>query len=404
MAEQALSDVKVLDLTWYIAGPYCTKLLADYGADVIKVERPGEGDPARKMGPFFKDDPHPEKSGLFLHLNTNKRGITLNLKSEWGKRVIKELVKDVDILVQNFRPGVMAGLGLDYESLEELNPKLVMTSISNFGQTGPYRDFKASELIIYGMGGAMNECGLIEREPLKKGGNVIQYQGGTMAAVATMMALLVAREGGIGQQVDVPLMETQLGTIDRRMAHLLAYQWNKATTARRDPRELVVYPMGTYPCADGYFELAAIGMLWPCVGRMLDMPELVDDPRFSNVIAQQMPGHKEQFEEIWYPWIVERTKKEVIAKGQEAGVLCGPINNMEEVVNDPHWRERGFWAEIDHPVTGRLTYPGRPIKADGMPWVMRRPAPLLGQHNEEVYGRLGYSKEDLVRLKERGLI
>ncbi|MDY6844318.1 MAG: CoA transferase, partial [Thermodesulfobacteriota bacterium] len=160
MTEQALSDVKVLDLAWHIAGPYCTKLLADYGADVIKVERPGEGDLSRKMGPFFKDDPHPEKSGLFLFLNTNKKSITLNLKSEWGKKVIKELVKEVDIVVESFRPGVMARLGFDYETLEEINPKLVMTSLSSFGQTGPYRNFAASDLVIYGMGGSMNTCGL----------------------------------------------------------------------------------------------------------------------------------------------------------------------------------------------------------------------------------------------------
>jgi len=159
--EQALSDVKVLDLTRFVAGPYCTKLLADYGADVIKIEKPGEGDPTRRMGPFLGDDPHPDKSGLFLHLNTSKRGITLNLKSEIGKKIFRELVKGVDILVENFSPRVMPGLGLEYEALETLNPRLVMTSISNFGQSGPYRDFKASELILYGMGGAMNETGTL---------------------------------------------------------------------------------------------------------------------------------------------------------------------------------------------------------------------------------------------------
>jgi len=168
MINQPLSGVKVLDLSWYISGPYCTKLLADYGADVLKVEMPGEGDPARKLGPFFKDDPHPEKSGLFLYLNTNKKGITLNLKSSWGNDVIKELVKDVDILVESFSPDVMERLGLSYEDLEKINPRLLFTSISNFGQFGPYRDYKASELIIYGMGGAMNESGLPDREPLKK--------------------------------------------------------------------------------------------------------------------------------------------------------------------------------------------------------------------------------------------
>ena len=404
MPQQVLSDVKVLDLTWYIAGPYCTKLLADYGADVIKVERPGEGDPARKMEPFFGDDPHPEKSGLFLHLNTNKRSITLNLKSEWGQKVIKELVGEVDILVESFSPRVMPSLGLDYETLEEINPKLVMVSISNFGQTGPYRDFKASELIIYGMGGAMNQSGLPEEEPLKKGGNVIQYQGGTMAAIATMMTLLIASSEGVGQHVDVSLMETQLGTVDRRMAQLLSYQYNKATTARADPRDIRVYPHGVFPCADGYFELSAVGMLWRVVAGMLDMPELEDDPRFSHPLAQQIPGHRDQFEEIWYPWIMERTKKEIVAKGQEAGALCGPINNMEEVINDAHWWERGFWAQIEHPMTGKLTYPGAPIKAEEMPWVIRRAAPLLGQHNEEVYGKQGYTKEQLVTLKEKGLI
>jgi len=223
--EQALSDVKVLDLTWHISGPYCTKLFADYGADVIKVERPGEGDPARGTGPFFQDDPHPEKSGLFLHLNTNKKSITLNLKSETGKRILKELVKDVDILVESFSPRVMPSLGLDYEVLEKVNPNLVMTSISNFGQTGPYQDFKMSELILSGMGGDMYSCGLPDREPVKMGANIVQYQVGTMAATATVFAFYAARYQGVGQHVDVSMMETQLGTIDRRAPELLAYQY-----------------------------------------------------------------------------------------------------------------------------------------------------------------------------------
>ena len=201
MPEQALSDVKVLDLTWHTAGSYCTKLLADYGADVTKVEKPGEGDPVRRIGPFLNDKPHPEKSGAFLHLNTNKRGITLNLKSEWGKRVIKELVKDVDVLVESFSPGVMERLGLGYETLEKINPKLIMTSISNFGQWGPYRDFKLSELVLSSMGWSQNSCGLPDRYPLKEGWTTKQYQGGLMAALATIMAFLTQRAEGIGQHI-----------------------------------------------------------------------------------------------------------------------------------------------------------------------------------------------------------
>lgn len=196
--EMALSDIKVLDLTWYIAGPYCTKLLADYGAEVIKIEKPGCGDPARRMPPFFKDDPDPEKSGLFLHLNTNKRSITLNLKTEAGKDIFKKLVKKADIVVENFSPRVMSSLGLSYAELEKINPMIVMTSISNFGQAGPYRDFKASELVLSAMGSAMRSCGQPDREPLKLYGNVLQYQSGAVSAVATMGTLFGARTMGEG--------------------------------------------------------------------------------------------------------------------------------------------------------------------------------------------------------------
>lgn len=406
MSDQALSGVKVLDLTWYISGPYCAKLLADYGADVLKVERPGEGDPARKMGPFFKDDPHPEKSGLFLYLNTNKKGITLDLKSSFGKDVIRELVKDVDILVESFSPGVMDRLGLSHDDLEKVNPRLVFTSISNFGQFGPYRDYKASELIIYGMGGAMNESGLPDREPLKKAtGTPVLFSAGNMAALAAMIGLYQAKTDGIGQLIDFSLMEAQMESVDRRMSQLLAYQYNNEITNRSDVRARPVYPAGLYPCKDGWWAITAIGVEWPAVGKMMGMPEMTDDPRWSNMVAQVTPGHREEFMAIFIPWCLEHTKKECVDAGQAAGANCGPINTMEEVLDDPHLRERGFWAEIDHPFTGKLTYPGRPFPAEDMPWLIRRPAPLLGQHNEEIYcGKLGYSKKDLVKLKETGCI
>ncbi len=403
--EQALSDVKVLDLTHHIAGPYCTKLLADYGADVLKVEKPGEGDAARRMGPFFDDDPHAEKSGLFLHLNTSKRGITLNLKSETGKKIFQELVRGVDILVENFSPRVMPSLGLEYEKLERVNSKLVMTSISNFGQTGPYRDFRASELILYGMGGAMNNTGVLDRYPLKKGGAVIQYQGGTIAAVATMLACLASRAQGIGQHVDISIFQTQMATIDRRMSQLLTYQYNGETSYRIDPEaERVGFPYGIYPCKDGFFQLSGGFVYWPRICQMIGRPDLVADPGFSTPHGQREPENLERFNLIWYPWITERTKKEIIEAGQAATVLCGPINTTEDLVNDTHWRARELWVEVDHPVTGKLTYPGAPFKMAETPWRVSRPAPLLGQHNEEVYGELGYSKEDLVRLREGGTI
>lgn len=401
MTDQPLSDVRVLDLSWYIAGPYCAKLLADYGADVIKVERPGEGDPARGMGPFHHDDPHPEKSGLFLFLNTNKRSITLNLKSETGKRILKDLVKDVDILVESFSPSVMPGLGLDYATLEGINPELVMVSVSNFGQTGPYRDFKASELILYGMGGNMCSTGLGDAEPLKKGGNLVQYAGGTMAAVATMIALYGAEASGVGDHVDISLMEVQMGSIERRMSELLAYQYNNELTPRMDIAGLMQFPFGIFPCKDGYVDVAA-GFLW--LDRLEGVLGIPLMERYGGANHFNLDRREEFFEQIWFPWTMERTKKEIVEACQKGRVLSAPVNTVENLLDEVQLKERGFWAEIDHPVVGKVTCPGRPALSSELPWAIRRQPPLLGQHNEEVYGRLGYSKEDLSKLRGIGVI
>ena len=251
MSAQALSDVKVLDFTHYIAGPYCTKLLADYGADVLKIEHPEGGDGSRRLGPFPGDDPHSEKSGLFLHLNTNKRSIALNLKSRAAREIVTELVKEVDIVVESFRPGTMSRFSIGYEYLKTINPSLVMTSISDFGQTGPYRDHRGSEIIFYGMGGEMYSTGLDEREPVKLGGTVVLYQAGATAAVATMGALFAAFDQGLGQHVYVSILDTQVGSIDRRMSMLLAYQYNGEITRRMSYGSHDGYPGGVYPCDDG---------------------------------------------------------------------------------------------------------------------------------------------------------
>ncbi|MCL0053547.1 CoA transferase, partial [Dehalococcoidia bacterium] len=200
MPERALEGVKVLDLTHHISGPYCTKLLADFGAEVLKIERPS-GDPARRMAPFLHDEADPEKSLVFAYLNTNKQSVTLNLKTDKGIQVLKSLVKKSDVLVENFSPRVMASLELDFESLQQINPGLVMTSISNFGQTGPYRDYKAADIVEYAMGGLMYISGAYDREPLKHAFNQAQFKAGTDAAAATLMATYHQRLTGEGQQV-----------------------------------------------------------------------------------------------------------------------------------------------------------------------------------------------------------
>lgn len=406
MFDQALSDVKVVDLTWHIAGPYCTKLLADYGAEVIKVERPGHGDPARGMGPFFHDDPHPEKSGLFLHLNTNKKGITLNLRTNTGKNMLKELIKEADILVENFSPRVMPSLGLDYETLKDINPKLVMTSVSNFGQTGPYRDFKASEIVEYAMGGEMYSTGIDSREPLKLGGNVGQYQAGTVASVATMGALFSAGWQEVGQHVDVSIMETQAGSTDRRAIYLLGYACAGVITTRwPPPREavrMIILPQGVYPCADGFINTLSLPQWWPRYLEAMGMPELKDDPRFENIFSVEAGL---EFDALWYSWLADHSKDELFQKFLDARIASAPVNSPADLHAFPHLKERQYFTEIDHPQTGKVEYPGAPFKMSETPWHVRYPAPLLGQHNEEIYcERLGYPREELVQLRESGII
>jgi len=406
MLEQALSGVKVLDLSWHITGPYCTKLLADYGADVIKVERPAKGDPTRTMGPFFKDDPNPEKSGPFLHLNTNKKGITLNLKSATGKKILKQLAADADILVESFRPHVMPSIGLDYQTLEKINPRLVMVSISSFGQTGPYRDFKASEIVEYAMGGEMYSTGIAGREPLKLGGNVIQYQAGTVAAVATMGALYAAEGQGIGQHVDISIMETQAGSADRRIMYILGYIMAGVITTRwPPPREAVrmlIMPQGIYPCEDGFVNTLSLPQWWSRYIEALGMPELKDDPRFQNVYSAEAGM---EFDAIWYSWLADHTKQELFDIFLKSKIAAAPVNSPEDLLKYTQLKAREYFVEVDHPETGKVTYPGAPFKMSETSWKIRQPAPLLGQHNEEIYCRLlGYTKEELVKLREGGII
>lgn len=401
--EQALLDVRVLDLTHYVAGPYCTKLLADYGAEVIKIEKPGEGDGARIMEPFWGDDPHPEKSGLFLHLNTNKKGITLNLKSRTGVEIFKELVKDVDILVENFEPRVMPSLGLDYDTLADINPRLVMTSISNFGQTGPYRDYKATELVISAMGPHMFFEGEPNREPLKYPGFKAQYLAGTHAAAVTMGALFGSKANGAGQQVDVSIMEC-LSSPPEGAAGLINYAFSGRALGRQGYRMEGVYPWGVYPCKDGYVYIwGMLPLFWPRTVKWLEMPQLVEDPRFATPQARR--EHHRDFDAIFMPWLMERTQQEIVSSAQAHRLPCAPVYTIDGVVKDAQSKARGFFVEIEHPVVGKITYPGLPFKLPETPSQPQRPAPLLGQHNREVYcERLGYPDEDLVRLRELGVI
>ncbi|MBI4498486.1 MAG: CoA transferase [Chloroflexi bacterium] len=392
MSEAPLDGLKVLDLGQHIAAPYCAKLLATLGAEVIKIEPPAGGDPARRAGPFPDDLPHPEKSGLYLYLNTGKRGITLDLTSTTGKQIFKELVGWADVVVENFSPQVLPSLGLGYEVLEQVNPRVVLTSISNFGQTGPYRDSAAEEITLWALGGLMYQAGLPEYPPLKFGPPVVQYSGGLSAFTATMMAVTYADLTGIGQQVDVALLEV---VASNHFQSIVEYTYTGSVHQRN--RAMMILP-----ALDGWVSAPALARHWVRFPDVIGMPELREDPRFATELARRQ--NADDLEAITIGWMADRTKEEIYRVGQSHHMPWSYVASVADLVNSPQYQARGFFAELDHPAAGKQLYPTLPMRIGDAPPVLGR-APLLGEHNPQVYGDLlGYSPADLVRLRERGVI
>ncbi len=397
MSQEALSGLFVLDLSENISGPFCTKLLADYGAEVIKIEKPGEGDPARKIGPFPGDEPHPEKSGTFLFLNANKKGVTLNLGGKGGIAIFQKLVEKADIVVENFRPGVMAGSGLDYQALAKINPSLIMTSISYFGQWGPYRDYHGSDIIAQAMGGLMQLTGEPEREPLKLPGSQAEFQAGLNAAVATLCALYFRDQTGEGQHIDVSVQEAVASILESAVA---TYSYSGFIRGRLGSRHPLQCPSRVMRCKDGWIHVQA-GANWDHFAAFLQTPQLME-PKLASIFRYH---HADEVEGVLQPWLMKHGAEEIFASGQEWRIPFAMVLGIEELGEDPQYKARGFFLEIDHPVAGRFAYPGAPFRMSQTPWQIARPAPLLGEHNEEIYaGRLGLSNEDVARLRKNGVI
>ncbi|MSQ25610.1 MAG: CoA transferase [Dehalococcoidia bacterium] len=402
MPSSALDGVTVIDLTQGIAGPYCTRLLADYGADVVKIEPPC-GDAARGMGPFLHDDPHPERSGLFLHLNTNKRGATLDLRTATGRRILREMARQVDVLVHDLAPAETAALGIEYATLRQDNPRLVLTSISPFGQTGPYRDWQTAEIVVYAMGGPMFATGVPDREPVKLGGNVGQHHAGACAAAATAIALWTADTQGHGDHLDVSMMRVQAASQDRRTTMFIGYQYTNETNQRRWAGSAP--GGGVRPCADGYVNINGSAARFPMLARMIGQEELLHDPRFNSEMARSRPGVSEEFDAYYIPYLMGFTKREAFAVSQEHRIPSGPVYDMADVLADPHFQERGVWQRTRHPQMGEVTQTGRPFLMGETPWALRRTAPALGEHNAQVYcGMLGYAPLELAQLRIAGVI
>jgi CoA:oxalate CoA-transferase len=400
MPETALAGLKVIEYCQMISGPYCGKLLADLGAEVIKIEEPPEGDAARARGPFPEDIPHPEKSGLFLYLNTNKLGITLNARTTAGRQAFQHLAEQADVLIEDRPPGEMAELGLDYATLGAANPRLVFTSITPFGQTGPYRDYKSYHLNLYHASGHSSFFYVAPKDrrdeaPVVAGGEVGDYDGGLSAAVATLAALFGRLTTGQGQHIDASKFEALLALERVVVARF-------ANTPEPPPWPGMVG--GLLPSRDGHVVITPVqNHQWQALMELMGNPAWAQDENCRDETARSL--HRDEVQPLLEEWMAQHPKEELYHKGQALGVPIGPVRTVADIADWPQARQRGFFAQVDHPQAGGLEYPTAAYKMSRTPWRGERAAPLLGEHNEQIYcGRLGYSKEQLDSMAAAGTV
>lgn len=402
MAQQALSDVKVVEVSEFVSGPYCCKMLADMGAEVIKVEKPGTGDVTRSLGPFPNDVPDPGKSGQFMYLNTNKLGITLDIKTATGRKILRELLRQADLFVESNPRLLMQELGLDYESLKKLNPSLIVVSITPWGHTGPYRDYKGYDINISAASTMSTPEGLPDREPLQLPANQGSYYPGLTAAAAAMLTLYLRDIGYPAQHVDI----SQVRSFITHLMSISLFLTEQRIYTRTGAKNERIFPFHVLPIKDGKaLFLATIPMQWELVLKLMGNPDWANDPRFKD--SYSLYKYADELESLTKPWRMSHTKAEIKKLARETGTgrVVHPVETVDETVHNEQLSYRGFFAEVDHPHGGKVKMPGAPYKLSETPWEVRRPAPLLGQHNEEIYcHRLGYSKQDLLRLRASGVI
>ncbi len=389
MRNLPLSDLNVLELSECVSGPYCGRLLAQAGANVIKIEKPDTGDIARSLGPFPDDKPHPETSGLFLYLNTNKKSITLNRGTRSGNRILHQLLQETDILIEDMSPD-----SFDRQRFQTSNSSLILISISYFGQDGPYQEYNGSDIVAQAMGGIMKLTGLPDREPLKIAGRQAEYQAGINAAVATLAALLSRDLTGIGEHIDISIMECMASILE---GALLSYAYDGTRRDRPGPRHPTVYPSTILPCKDGYLHIDA-GADWDTFIRFTEIKEL------AEIQPEETRGRADEIDALLTPWLADRHKDDLFHNAQVWRLPFAEVKGIDEVLFDEQLLERNFFTESDHPVAGELTYPSSPFKTNDCQTETKR-APLLGEHNMEIFGeRLGYTHPEIVRLRGMGVI
>ena len=400
-----LEGLRVLDLSSGIAGPYATKFLADYGARVIKVEKPGIGDSTRNEPPFPNDVPHPEKSGLFLFLNTGKEGITLNLESTDGRDLLHRLVGEVDILLESYPPSKSEALGLTYDQLSEHNPALVVASVTDFGRLGPSRDHKLTDLTAFAASGFMYSMGDPDRPPVRPGGPFAGFITGQLACFASLMAYLESLGSGLGQQVDISILEAIASAV---IYEVPAYSLSKSTRKRHGNwyHEAAGITISIQPTRDGHIGfLVGPGferwrVLWE---TLLGKPEVLEDKRFK--IEGGRKDHGRELEAMAQEVLKERTSEEWFHDGQALRLLFGKVMSMKDLFHSDHLRDRDYFQQVDHPALGPIELPGFPLTFSETPHEGLKPSPTLGQHNQQVYSELlGLQPDQLQRLATEGVL
>jgi len=394
---------RVLDLA-DIKGAYCTKLLADQGAEVIKIEKPQGGSPTRNIPPFAGDKPHSERSLQFLYRDANKYGITLDLELPDGKNLFKKLVNTADVLVETYPPSHMENLGLHYEVLKEENPGLVMASITDFGQSGPYRDWKGSSMVHCALSTTMISSGFADGAPINLPG-VPSYDAASLIAAISIMAALYQRgTTGLGQFCDVSVHESSRLGLYPWMVPIYSYGLNPGSPPPPPEGRLgaSIYPV--YPCKDGFVRIVAITPTqWKALVRAVGEPEVLRLPEWQEFMYRI--ANAADLYALMLEFTTKYTMEELFEAGHREGVPIAPIYDIADFFNSPNAKARRFFVELDHPVVGKFDYPWPPYKWTETSCEIRRPAPCLGEHNDKIYGEeLGLTKDELAALRLAAVI
>ena len=394
--EKPLEGLKVLDLGRFIAGPYCGMKLGDMGAEVIKVESPGKGDDSRALGPPFIEG----ESAYYLSFNRNKKSIALNLREEKGRKILWELIEDVDVLVENFRVGVTEKIGITYEEVKKVNEDILYCSITGYGHNSPYKKKPSFDVMVQGESGIMSITGFPDSEPTRVGVAIADILGGMHATEGILLALRVRDKTGKGQFIDVSLMDSVIA--------VLTYQAGKYFATGESPQRLgnrhpMITPYESFESKDGYIIIAAGNQrLWEKLLAAIGREELNEDPRFSDMSGRNQ--HPQALKEILEQETKKKTTEEWVKIMEDAGVPCGRIRNLDEVLSDEHADVREMVVNREHPTAGNIQLAGVPINLSMTPGDVELTPPTLGQHTDAILSTLGYKEEDIKALHDEGVV